>query len=92
MHRLLIVCALILTGCASSQPMVSDFNGDSVRVKVACGLDYACTKPRPEDLAQAEQMCASRSRKAQYASTASANVMSATGVMMENYEHLYVCV
>lgn len=92
MLRVLIPLALALAGCASSGPITSDFNGDSVKIKVACGLNYACQKPRPEDQAAADRLCSTRGRKAEYASTAPANVMSANGVMMENYEHLYICV
>ena len=92
MLRVLIPLALALAGCASSGPITSDFNGDSVKSKVACGLNYACQKPRPEDQAAADRLCSTRGRKAEYASTAPANVMSANGVMMENYEHLYICV
>lgn len=72
--------------------LVSDFNGASVKVKVACGLNYECQKPRPQDAAEAARICGTKGKKAEYASTAPANVMSSTGVMMENYEHLYICV
>lgn len=91
MLRVVIPFALALAGCASSAPMTSDFNGDSVKIKVACGLAYECQKPRPEDQAEANRICATRGRTAEFASTAPANVMSANGVMMENYEHLYIC-
>lgn len=46
---------------------------------------------RPEDQAEANRICATRGRTAEFVSTAPANVRSATGVMMENYEHLYIC-
>lgn len=89
---MLSLAALALTACASSAPMTSDFNGDSVTVKVACGLAYECQKPRAEDLAEANRICGTRGRRAEYASTAPANVVSSQGITMENYEHLYICV
>ena len=88
---LALAAAALLTACASSTPQVSDFNGDSVRVKVYCGLAYDCTRPRAEDQAQAEQTCATRGRKAQYAS--SVNRMEPVGgTSVDTYEHLYICV
>lgn len=57
--------------------------------------DVQCAKAmsddRPEDQAEANRICATRGRTAEFVSTAPANVRSATGVMMENYEHLYIC-
>jgi hypothetical protein len=87
----LVLAILALTGCASSKPQISDFNGDSVKIKVYCGMAYECTRPRPEDLAHAEQMCATRGRKAQFASSINKPEMSGT-VSVDAYEHLYICV
>lgn len=93
MRKFCVVASLLLMGCASSKPMVSDFNGDSVKVRVACGLAYECMKPRPEDQAEADRICGTRGRKAQFASTVPGNTTNlATGVTMENYDHLYLCV
>jgi hypothetical protein len=83
--------ALLIAGCASSKPQIAEFNGDSVKVKVYCGLAYDCTRPRPEDLAQAEQTCATRGRKAQFASSVNRAEYSGT-VAVDTYEHLYICV
>lgn len=83
--------AAIIAGCASSQPQVSDFNGDTVRIKVYCGMAYECAKPRPEDLAQAQQICGTRSRTAQFASSVNKPEMSGS-VAVDAYEHLYICV
>lgn len=71
--------------------MVSEFNGDSVKVSVNCGLGPECQKPRPEDTAQAENTCATRSRKAQFASTTFRTVRNGD---MNFYiaDHLYICV
>jgi len=86
-----LFAAAALAGCASSVPQVADFNGDTVRVKVYCGLKYECTKPRPEDQAQAEKICALRGRKAQYASSVNKPEFQG-GVSVDAYEHLYICV
>jgi hypothetical protein len=93
MRKICALATLFLMGCASSSPMVSDFNGDSVKVRVACGLAYECARPRPEDNAEAQRICGTKGKKAEFASTAPANLHNAaTGVTMENYEHLYLCV
>lgn len=85
------VSVAILAGCASSPPQVSDFNGDSVKVTVHCGLGPDCYKPRLEDNAQADKTCAVRGRKAQFASTAIRT--ERTGNMDFNVaDHLYICV
>lgn len=83
--------SVTLVGCASSKPQISEFNGDSVKIKVYCGMAYECAKPRAEDLAQAEQTCAARGRKAQFASSINKVEMSG-GIAVDTYEHLYLCV
>jgi hypothetical protein len=88
----LIFSALAIAGCAtSSPPRVSGFNGDSVNVTVYCGMAFECSKPRPEDLAQAEKTCATRGRKAQFASTAFRDEVSGT-IVTTAADHLYLCV
>lgn len=91
-----IALALALAGCAngpSAPPVISDFNGDSVKLNVACGGGNACLHPRPEDDAEANRICGSRGRKAQYASSRTANeVDPVLGIVMYHYEHLYLCV
>ena len=90
--RFVVPClALALAACASSSPKVSDFNGDSVKVKVSCGMAYDCAKPRPEDEAEAQKTCALRGRKAQFASSIN-KPDYINGIMVDGYEHLYLCV
>jgi hypothetical protein len=87
----LALSILALAGCASSTPQVAEFNGDSVKVKVYCGLAMECTKPRPEDLAQAQQTYATRGRKAQFASTTFRDETSAS-YSVQVADHLFLCV
>ncbi len=91
---------MALTGTAAGGPLPRMIPivgyvgaGAEVKVKVACGLNYECQKPRPQDAAEAQRICATKGKRAEFASTAPANVTNyATGVTMENYEHLYLCV
>ena len=85
-----IAAALLLAGCASSKPKVAEFNGDSVRLEVTCGLKFDCTKPRAKDQAKADKICATRGRKAQYTSTI--DKPEPPGSVFFAYEHLYICV
>ncbi len=87
----LALSILALAGCASSVPQVAEFNGDSVKIKVYCGIAMECAKPRPEDLAQAQQTCASRQRTAQFASTSFRDETSGT-YSVQLADHLYLCV
>lgn len=92
MRRTCFAFAMVaLAGCASSVPQVAEFNGDSVKVKVYCGVAMECTKPRPEDLAQANQTCATRGRKAQFASTAFREE-SGGSYSVSVADHLFICV
>jgi hypothetical protein len=83
--------ALLIAGCAASPPAVSEFNGDSVKVTVHCGMGAECFKPRPEDLAQANQTCGTRGRTAQFASTATRTERSGD-IDFSVADHLYICV
>lgn len=89
---MIAVVAVALAGCAtSSPPRVSEFNGDSVRVSVYCGVAMECAKPRAEDLAQAQQTCGTRQRQAQFASTTFRTEPS-MGYTTTIADHLYLCV
>jgi hypothetical protein len=92
MRKCIAIAAVVLAGCAtSSPPRVSDFNGDSVKVSVYCGIAMECAKPRAEDLAQANATCGTRGRNAQFAST---NFRTETSVNYSTQvaDHLYLCV
>jgi len=88
--------ALVLAGCTAAPPaapVVADFNGDSVKINVACNGGNSCTHPRPEDDAEANRICSTRGRKAQYASSKTANEIDPVlGITLYHYEHLFLCV
>lgn len=89
----LAVAALALGGCASSKPMVSDFNGDTVKIRVACGMAYDCARPRPEDQAEATKICGTKGKAARFTSSLpAAPTYIGNGVAVDNWEHLYLCV
>ena len=69
MHNTLIIAAiLLLAGCIPPpQPVVSDFNGDSVKIQIASYGDPADAKTPSQ--AEADRICAKRGRRAEYAST-----------------------
>lgn len=92
-----ILClSILLAGCmsnTSAPPVVADFNGDSVKVNVDCAGGNACLKPRPEDDAEANRICQTRGRKAQYASsTQGTKIEPILGITQYNFTHLYLCV
>jgi len=87
----LTLSILALAGCAASQPSILEFNGDSVKITVRCGMGADCYKPRVEDLAQADQTCGTRGRKAQFASTAM-RTERAGDIDFAVADHLYICV
>ena len=89
---ILVVVMFLLVGCASSSPpRVTDFNGNSVKVSVYCGIAMECSKPREEDLAQANSTCALQNKKAQFASTSFRTEASAN-FSTQVADHLYLCV
>jgi hypothetical protein len=91
----LAVVVIALGACTTSEPIkpvVNDFNGDSVRIKVPCDfLMKECTKPRPQDQAEADRLCGTRGKKAEFASTASKNEQTPNYTVYA-YEHLFICV
>ena len=91
MRKCIAIAAVVLAGCAASQPSISEFNGDSVKVTVRCGMGAECYKPRPEDLAQANQTCGTRGRTAQFASTA-VRTERTGDINFSVADHLYICV
>jgi hypothetical protein len=64
---LLPACGLlILAGCTEPEPIVSDFNGDSV--KIVTSQFAKQDEIEAKALAEADRICKTRSRKAQYVS------------------------
>lgn len=78
----LISAALLLTACVEAPPIVSDFNGSSVKVVT---MAITSSAPTPAAAAEALRICnAGGKRKAEYASTrVDTNTYEAT--------HLYLC-
>lgn len=79
---LLPIALLALTACELPDPVVSDFNGDSVKVVT---LSLTSTETTPQAAAEALRVCrAGGKRTAEYASTR---------VDTRTYEatHLYLC-
>ena len=79
------LAALIpLAACVPAEPVVSEFNGDSVRVRVGQLSDEA-RRGGPRSQAEADGVCRTRGLRARYASTVPNDA--------EYYnEHLYLCV
>jgi hypothetical protein len=74
--------AATLSACVETPPVVSDFNGDSVKVVT---IAWASTEPTPATAAEANRICkAGGKSRAEYASTR---------VNSQTYEatHLYLC-
>lgn len=65
-HAHLIMFLLPLTACVPSEPVVSDFNGDSVKI---VQMDYMGEGARSEKTDnEAARICAKRGRKPEFAS------------------------
>ena len=76
-----LICAPLL-GCVEAQPIVSDYNGDSVKIVTSQfdSLEYQRASAQKE----ADRICAVGGKKAEYASTLHDN---------QNYQshNLYLC-
>jgi hypothetical protein len=79
MKRSAFLAIVALTGCVPTPPVVSDFNGASVKV-----VDYAAGKT-PENQAEASRVCkAGGKQRAEYASSSyNSNTYQS--------QHLYLC-
>jgi len=89
-RTIVLLFGFLLSACATPEPvkpLVSDFNGDSVKILIPD------TKPRPEDQAEADRLCKTRGRKAEFTSTTpKAEYIASLGMNVYRYEHLFVCV
>jgi hypothetical protein len=89
-RTVVLLFVFMLSACATpepAKPLVSDFNGDSVKILIPD------TKPRPEDQAEADRLCKTRERKAEFTSTTpKAEYIASLGMTVYRYEHLFVCV
>lgn len=83
MRRFLIVLGLApLTACIEAQPLVSDFNGDSVKVQVSAFAPQ--DEARAKSLAEAQRICGRVGKQAEYASSRA---------VADGYttEHIFLC-
>lgn len=68
-----------LTACGEAVPVVSDYNGDSVKIQVSTLMENQATNAQKE----ADRICAKGGKKAEYASTRTVQDYTA--------EYLYLC-
>jgi hypothetical protein len=76
--KVALVAVFAVAGCVS-EPLVSDFNGSSVKLQT----DMFTAKPAETTLAEASRICGKVGKKAEYASS--------RALPDYNYEHLYLC-
>lgn len=82
MKRILTVLGLLsLAACIPANPIVSSFNGDSVSVQISELVKFSDAREATQ--AEANRICAKRSRRAEFASTRTIGDYTA--------EHLYLC-
>lgn len=85
--NLKIACILavvpLLSACAEADPVVSDFNGDSVKIQQSTIMTVPDAS-RPEIVEIANKTCGAKGRKAQYAS-------SRVGPNAYYSDHLFLC-
>lgn len=81
MRALLVLSAFALAACVPSQPIISDYNGDSVKIAMDNFLGGG-TRNAESD-AEAARICAKGGKTAEYAST--------RGLDEYTLEHLYLC-
>lgn len=79
MRKSLFVVGLFLSACGPIVPVVSDFNGSSVKIQEPFGT----LEPTAQTVAEAGRICGKVGKKAEYAST----------VALPNYqsEYLFLC-
>jgi hypothetical protein len=63
---LMIASAATLSGCVAPNPIVSDFNGDSVKIVESAFADPKTVQAAAQK--EADRICATRGTKAEYAS------------------------
>lgn len=81
MKLLHLTLPMILLGCVPATPIVSDFNGDSVKIQISQLADVK--EAEAATLAEANRICAKRGKRAEYASTRT--------VADYTSERLYLC-
>jgi hypothetical protein len=74
-----ILFVLGLAGCVETQPIVSDYNGASVKIQT----DMFTAEANAKTQAEADRICKKNGKHAEYASSRS--------LPDYVYEHLYLC-
>lgn len=74
-----ILALSILSACIPANPVVSDFNGDSVKIQDSAFAEGA----KESATAEANRICAKRGMRAEYASSRE--------LPDYRYEHLFLC-
>lgn len=83
MNKLALSLALLtLAACIPADPIVSDYNGSSVKIVTSAFADVADVKAETQK--EADRICAKNNRRAEYASTM-------TNSQTYDEEHLYLC-
>lgn len=67
-YRALMTIVLLASGgCAAPRPVITEYNGASIKISVPKA--FAGTSPRPQDYAEAQRICSTTQKRAEYAST-----------------------
>lgn len=74
-----MICLALLTACAETKPIVSDYNGASVKIQT----DMFTPNAGESTQAEANRICATNRKRAEYASS--------RALPEYTYEHLYLC-
>ncbi len=82
MHRALLVAPLLLAACVPEPGVVSGFNGSSVTIRQ--GTFATVAEVTPAIQAEADRICGTAGKRAEFASTLSAPDASYA-------EHLFLC-
>ena len=80
--RYLATFALVLTGCMPATPVVSDYNGASVKIQTSTMANAEEVKANAQ--AEANRICGKTGKRAEYASTT-------TDPNTYTAEHLFLC-
>lgn len=83
---LIFLAAASLSACVAGPPMVAGFNGDSVEIEQDTSMGPADASD-PAVIAEAQRICKTAGRRAEYASTRS----RMTGQYTSAATHLFLC-
>ncbi len=81
MRKISIALAVFLLAGCEADPLVSDFNGHSVKIQTSA---FSTADARPKAQAEADRICGRVGKRAEYASS-----REVPGTYV--YEHLFLC-